>query len=74
MTAAEFRRIALSLPEASQAAHMGHPSRPSRAAGVAAVLRTSGCGPPRRARFAKPWSRPGGTAPRSDSPSSWTTP
>src|SRR2546426_1104998 len=25
MTAAEFRRIALSLPQASQAAHMGHP-------------------------------------------------
>jgi hypothetical protein len=25
MTAAEFRRLALSLPEASEAAHMGHP-------------------------------------------------
>src|SRR6266853_2089980 len=25
MTAAEFRRIALSLPQASEAAHMGHP-------------------------------------------------
>ncbi len=25
MTAAEFRRIALRLPDASEAAHMGHP-------------------------------------------------
>ena len=25
MTAREFRRIALSLPQASEAAHMGHP-------------------------------------------------
>jgi len=25
MTAAEFRRIALSLPQAREAAHMGHP-------------------------------------------------
>ncbi len=47
MTGREFRRIALSLPQASEAAHMGHsdfrvagsprPSRRSRAAGVGAV-------------------------------------